>query len=108
MVVASTPDSLMLDMLIARNSSVFQQIEIRDTMSLARSEIQSLMGRRLSLTKSLLVTVATGAAAFGIIKGIDQIVGGTGDDEDGGTPTARVPVFRWVGTRLETIFGRIR
>jgi hypothetical protein len=108
MVVASTPDSLMLDMLIARNSSVFQQIEIRDTMSLARSEIQSLMGRRLSLTKSLLVTVATGAAAFGIIKGIDQIVGGTGDDEDGGTPTARVPVFRWVDTRLETIFGRIR
>ena len=107
-VVAAGADSLALDMLIARNPSAFQQIEIRDTLTLARTEIQSMMGRQLSVTKSVLVTIGAGAAAFAIIKGIDQIIGGTGDDEDGGTPTARVPVIRWVGSRLETIFGRIR
>lgn len=104
-VVEATEDSIALDVLIARTSSTFQQVEIRDTMRLATSEIQSISARRLSATKSLLVGAAAVAAGVAIVAAIDQIVGGTGDPDDGGTPTARVSVLRWVG-HLETIFGR--
>lgn len=104
-VVEATEDSITLDVLIARSSSTFQQVEIRDTMRLATTEIQSISARRLSATKSLLVGAAAVAAGVAIVTAIDQIVGGTGDDDDGGTPTARVPLLRWIG-HLETIFGR--
>jgi hypothetical protein len=106
-VVESTSDSLAINVLVVRSSTTFQDFEIRDTVHLGTGEIQGLMGRKISVTKSLLFTVAAGAAAFAIVKGIDEVVGGTGDDPDGGGPqTLRVPIFRWAGARLlPALFG---
>jgi hypothetical protein len=105
-VVRSTPDTLAVDVLVARSSTTFQDVEIRDTVRLGAGEIQSIMGRKLSVTKSILVTVGAAAAAFGVIKGIDQVVGGTGDGDDGrGNPALQIPIFRLVGTRLLPLFA---
>ncbi|MCI0436424.1 MAG: hypothetical protein L0271_22725 [Gemmatimonadetes bacterium] len=107
-VVESTPDTLALYVLVARSSSTFLPVEIRDTVRLGIMEIQSIMGRQLSATRTALFTVAAGAAAFAVIKGIDAIVGGTDDPGDDGMPTARVPILRWVGSRLQAVFGQTR
>jgi hypothetical protein len=82
-VVESTPSVLHLDVLIARSSSAFQDVVIRDTIQLESSEIQSLMLRKFSPLRSSVFTVGIGVAAFGVIKGIEQVVGGTGDPDDG-------------------------
>ncbi len=107
-VVEASPDSLFLDVLIARSSSTFQDVEIRDTVKLGNGEIQSIQGRYLSVGKTALFTIAVGAAAFAVVKGIDQVVGGTGDDDDNGTPGLRVPVPvpGWSVLRLQLIVGR--
>lgn len=108
-VVETDQDSLALSVLIARSSSAFQDIEIRDTVLLGNAEIESILGRKLSPTKSILSAVVAGAAAFAIVKGFDQIVGGTGEDTGNPPPpAARVPVARWLGVLLRPVFGHAR
>jgi hypothetical protein len=91
-VVESSPESISLDVLVARSSSVFQNVMLRDTVQLQSSEIQSILTRKLSVPRTALFTVGAIAAAFGIIKGIDQVVGGTGESPPGGNPTLRFPL----------------
>ncbi len=108
-VLASTPDSVSLDVLVARSTSAFQPIELRDTVRLGATEIGSIMGRRLSASRSALFTVVTVAGAIAVIKGIDAVVGGTGDPGDNGEPPAAlVPLFRWIGSHVEAVFWRPR
>lgn len=96
--VTSSSDSLIIDVLVARSSTAFQEVEIRDTVRLGRGEIQSLMARRISIMRSILVTVGAGVAAYAIIRGIDEVVGGTGDGDGRNPPPAlRFPFFRWLG-----------
>lgn len=105
-VVDATADTLLVDVLVARSSTTFQDVEIRDTVRLATGELQTIEGRRLSFMKSALFTVAAGVAAFAVIKGIDQVVGGTNDDDNNGEPGLRVPVPGLKGLRLQVIIGR--
>lgn len=105
-VIDATADTLVMDVLVARSSSAFQDVEIRDTVRLGNRELQSIQGRKFSVVKSALFTVAAGVAAFAVIKGIDQVVGGTDDDDDDGEPGLRVPVPGLRGLRLQVIIGR--
>jgi hypothetical protein len=104
-VVGTTPDTLTLDVLVARSSSQFQDVEIRDTVRLGTAEIQSILGRKLSTAKTVLVMVGAGAAAVAIVTGISSIVGGTGPDDGNPPPPARVPVpvLRWLEVLLRPI-----
>jgi hypothetical protein len=108
-IVEITPEFLALDVLIARSSSQFQDVEIRDTVRLRTDEVQSIEERKVSPIKTALVTVGAAVAVAAVVLGIDAIVGGTGDDGNGnGTPPAiRVPILGWVGARLAPVFVRI-
>jgi hypothetical protein len=100
-IVAVTPEQLTLDVLIARSSSVFQDVEIRDTVRLQTTEIRSIMQRTLSPGRTALLAAGMGAAAVLVVMGIDAISGGTTDD--GGEPppgNLRVPIASWTGGRL--------
>lgn len=90
-VVAANTDTVALDVLIARASSGVQDITIRDTVSLRRADLQSMLERKLSPTRSVVFTLAAAAAAFGLIMGIDQVVGGTGEETDPPPPAFRTP-----------------
>lgn len=92
-VVDAVPQSIVLDVLVARDASRFRDIEIRDTLRLDRAEIESLTARELAPGRSLLFAGAVGAGAYFVIRGITAVVGGNegGDDGDGGTVFA-VPV----------------
>jgi hypothetical protein len=103
-VVEAMGDTLVLDVLVARSSSAFQDVEIRDTVRLGTGEIQSILGRQLSVTRSVLFTVAAGVVAYAVIRGIEEVVGGTGDEDDNGTPGLRVPGR--TGLRLQFIVRR--
>lgn len=104
-VVGADADTIALDVLLARSYSAFQNVTIRDTIRLSTAEIESILARRLSLGKTVLVTLGAGAAAFAIVKGIDQVVGGTGDEDGTGPPGVRVSVPRSV---VDAILGRRR
>lgn len=100
-VVDYTPDALLLDVLIARSSNAIRDVEIRDTIRIETTEVQSIMQRRISPVRSAAFTLAAGAAAVAVIAGIDAIVGGTGDEDGDGPPQAnRVPLLSWKGVRL--------
>ena len=100
-VVNVSPEAFTLDVLVARSASAFQDVTIRDTIRLESAEVQTIMRRSISPTRTALFTVAAGAAAFAVVKGIDSVVGGTGDPDDDGPPnTVLVPVFSWTGLRL--------
>jgi hypothetical protein len=106
-IVDITPETFTLDVLVARSTSAFQDVTIRDTITLETAEVRSLTRRTISPTRSALMALGTGVVAFGIVKSIDAIVGGTGDDDDGnGTPTMRIPVFSWTSLRLLPAFLR--
>lgn len=106
-VVDITPGAFSLDMLIAHGSSAFQDVTIRDTITLRNAEVRSLMKRTLSPVRSGLFALGTGVAAFLVVKSIDSIVGGTGDDDDNGPPqTMRIPVFSWTTSRLLPVLMR--
>jgi hypothetical protein len=90
-VLAATPESITLDLLIARDPSQFSRVEIRDTLTLQRSELQSLMMREVSVTRSLLFAGAVGLGAYAIIRGIGGLVGGNEGEPDPGNP-ALVPL----------------
>ena len=92
-VVESSAQALALDVLVARSSSAFQNVTLRDTVRLESSEIEWVLQRKFSTARTALLVVGAGAAAAGIIAGIDQVVGGTDDPTDPGTPTFRKPGF---------------
>jgi hypothetical protein len=89
-VVEQSPEALTLDVLVARSTSVFQDITIRDTMRVPLSDIQSVMAREISLAKSLLFAGAVGAGAVLVVAGISAISGGSQPGDNGGGPQAIV------------------
>lgn len=106
-IVDITPGAFSLDVLIARSSSAFQDVTIRDTITLENTEVRSLMKRTISPLRTGLFALGTGVAAFAIVKSIDAIVGGTGDDDGNGRPPAmRIPVFSWPSSRLLPVLMR--
>jgi hypothetical protein len=100
LVVGATTEAVSLDVLVARSSNAFQDVVIRDTVTLQLAEIQSLQRRVLSVPRTALFVVAAGAAAFGAITGIKEVVGGTEDPDDPGNPTFTSPLFSWQTLRL--------
>jgi hypothetical protein len=92
-IVEANESSVALDVIVARTNSTFQDMVIRDTVRLETTEIQSVMARKFSPRQTALVTIGAGLAAFAFVKGIDQFVGGTGEDDGGGDPTFTAPVF---------------
>lgn len=100
-IVDITPEKLELDVLVARSTSAFQDVTIRDTITLQTAEVRSIMRRTLSPVRSTLFALGSGVAALGIVMSIEAIVGGTGDDDgDGRPPAMRVPAFRWTSSRM--------
>jgi hypothetical protein len=100
-IVDVAPDAFSIDVLIARSSSAFRDVTIRDTIRLETGEVQSLMRRSISPGRTALFVVGAGAAAFAIVKGIDSVVGGTDEPPGNGEPNVvLVPVFSWAGFRL--------
>lgn len=91
-IVEATSDALKLDVLVVRSSTQFQNIEMRDTVTVARSEIDAVLQRRFAPAKTALVVVGGVVAIAALVAGIDQVVGGTGDEDGGGDPTFRVPL----------------
>ncbi|MGH7461424.1 MAG: hypothetical protein ACREMA_10390 [Longimicrobiales bacterium] len=88
-VVEATPTTVAVNVLVARTSSAFQNVEIRDTVRLETLEIQSLMARKFSPGKTALATVVAALAAYGAFTTFEQIVGGTDDPSDPGNPNIR-------------------
>jgi hypothetical protein len=99
-VVGATPEAVSIDVLVARSSSAFQDVVIRDTVQLQLTEIQSLQRRTLSVPRTALFTVAAGAAAFGLITGIKEVVGGTEDPPGPGNQNFTGPLFSWQTLRV--------
>ena len=102
-VVSASADSIAIDVLVARASSGLQDITIRDTVALRRIDLQSVLERKFSPTRSVLFGLGAGVAAFGVVMGIDQVVGGTGEDDPNPPPTSlrepflvRIPFFQFV------------
>ena len=89
-VLNATTESITLDVLVARDASQFSRAEIRDTLTLHRTELQSVMMREISVTRSVLFAAAIGAGAYAIISGIGGLVGGNEGQPDPGNP-ALVP-----------------
>jgi len=102
-IVEVSDRTVALDVLIARGQTVFENVVIRDTITFARNELESILERKFSPVKTSLVVVAIGAGGFLVVKGIQQVVGGTNDEPPGdGTNADVVPAFR---TRRLTIFS---
>ena len=99
-VVGATPEAVSLDVLVARSSSAFQDVVIRDTVTLQLVEIQSLQRRTLSVPRTALFVVAAGAATVGAIAGIREVVGGTEDQPGNGNQTFTSPLFSWQTLRV--------
>jgi hypothetical protein len=99
-IVGVASDTVTLDVLVARASGALQDVVIRDTLSIPTAEIQTILRRKLSVTKSALFTLAAGASAVAIVVGIDQVVGGTGEPPGGPPPAFRPPWFSFHTLRL--------
>lgn len=107
-IVDITPGAFSLDVLIAQSSSAFQDVTIRDTITLERAEVRSLRKRTLSPVRTGLFALGTGVAAFLVVKSIDSIVGGTDDDDGNGRPPAmRIPIFSWTTSHLVPVLLRL-
>lgn len=89
--VGTSPESITIDRLIARDASQFAAVEIRDTLTLQRSELQSLTMRELSVTRSILFTAAIGVGAYALISSIGGLIGGSEGEPDPGNP-ALIPM----------------
>src|SRR5690606_33869372 len=87
-IVDITPETLSLDVVVARSTSAFQEITLRDTIAFRTGEVRAIMQRRLAPGRTALVTLGVGVAAFAIVKGIDTVVGGTDGDGNGTPPPA--------------------
>jgi hypothetical protein len=107
-VVREDADRLTLDVLIARDVSQFRNVELRDTVLVGHGEVQSILARELSTTRSLVFAGAMGVAAFAIVSGINAIAGGNEGEPDPGNQAAIVPVagirFGGSGFRLVVPF----
>ena len=88
-VIDVSGEALSIDVLVARSSSAFQDVVIRDTVQLRRTEIQSMLQRKISTARTALFAIGAVAGAAVVVMGIDQVVGGTDDPPDGGDPTFR-------------------
>jgi hypothetical protein len=98
-------DSLALDVLVARSASVFQDVEIRDTVRLMTSEIESIQQRRLAVGRTALFTAAVVGGAIALVSGISSIVGGNDEDPPNGNEAIVVPVFSVGSIRSMRVFG---
>jgi hypothetical protein len=101
-IVETMPDAVAIDVLIARSSSALQDVVLRDTVRVEKAEIESMLVRKLSPTRTALFTAGVAAAGVAVVLGIDQVVGGTGDDGDGGNPNFRNAL---VGRRTRILIG---
>ena len=99
-VVGATAQTVAIDVLVARSSSALEDVVIRDTVQLQLTEIQSLQQRKLSVPRTLLFTVAAGAAAFAVATGIKEVVGGTEDPTNPGNQNFTSPLFSWQTLRV--------
>jgi hypothetical protein len=104
-VVQLDNEAISLDVLVARSNSAFQNIEMRDTVRVQTNEIDAIMVRQFSPVRTAVFTAGTLAGAYAVILGIEQVVGGTGDDPDPGQQTFRA-VFSW--QTLRTLLGAWR
>ncbi|MGH7476396.1 MAG: hypothetical protein ACRELD_08905 [Longimicrobiales bacterium] len=92
-VVEAGPDTLALDVLIARSTSVFQDITIRDTISVRVSELQSVTAREIAVGRSILFAAALGTGVALAVAGISAITGGNeGEPGDNGSQAAVLPL----------------
>jgi hypothetical protein len=106
-VVRNTPDSVTLNVLIARSNNAFQDVTIRDTIALQHGEIQTLMERKISASRTALFTVGALVGAIAVAAGISEIVGSTGDTDDPGNPNIRSRYFVGVPlSRVVSLTGR--
>ena len=103
-----TPDALALDILVVRSNSAFQSIEMRDTLKLANTEIDALLGRKFAPARTGIFVIGSLAAVYGILRGIDQVVGGTDDPGDGGNPTFTIPLAAWLNAKVFPAITRSR
>jgi hypothetical protein len=92
-IVEYAADTLSLDVLVARSASMFQDVEIRDTVRLMTSEIASIEERRLSLAKTALFGAAAVGGAIVLVSGISSVVGGNEEDPPDGNEAILVPIF---------------
>jgi hypothetical protein len=92
-IVEASPDTLSLDVLVARSSSVFQDVMIRDTVRLMTSEIESVLQRRLAVGRTVLASAAVVGGAVVVVSGISSIVGGNEEEPGNGNQNVLVPVF---------------
>jgi hypothetical protein len=99
-VVDAGSDSLAMDVIVARASSGLQDLVIRDTVSLQRSEIQSVMRREISAARSVLFALAAGAAAAAVVASVDHVVGGVEEPPDDIPPAMRPSLISWQTLRL--------
>lgn len=104
-IVESTLATLSLDVLVARSSSVFQNVVIRDTVQLQTAEVESILQRRLSPVRSAVFALGAAAGAYALLAGIQQITGGNPDENDPGDPALRMPMFSVTGLRSMRLFG---
>ncbi|MEX2285060.1 MAG: hypothetical protein WEE89_21420 [Gemmatimonadota bacterium] len=99
-IVELSNDGIALDVLVMRSNTSFQSFEVRDTLRLENSEIASIMQRKFAAGRTALVTIGGAAAVFLLVKGIEQVVGGTGDEDGGGDPTFTLPIIAKWGVRF--------
>lgn len=93
-VVGFTSDTLAVDVLVARTTSVFRDVTIRDTVHFGTNEIESIEARHLAPARTALLVAGAGAGAYLIVRGITSVIGGdTGDGDPGPPPALVVPLF---------------
>lgn len=93
--VRESADAIKVNVLLMRDPSQFANVEIRDTISLRRADVESLMVRELSTSRSILFIGALGAAGFAMFKGYQAVAGGAegNPDDGGGNQASVVPLF---------------
>jgi hypothetical protein len=89
-VIDRTDDAITIDVLVARSTSAFQDIVIRDTVRVERAEIASLMEREFSPTRSAAAFAGGALGVFLVVRGITTIFGGDTLEDNGGGPTVTV------------------
>src|SRR5687767_14087300 len=89
------PDSLALDVVIARASSGMQDIVMRYTLTLRRTEIQAMTRRELAAARTALFGLVTTAAAGAVFLSVDHIVGGSEEPPDDIPPAMRSSLLSW-------------
>src|SRR5688572_9241519 len=99
-IVGAAPDSLALDVVVARASNGVQDIVLRDTVTLRSAEIQGLMRREFAPARSALFAVAAGAAAAAVVLSIEHVVGGSEEPPDDIPPAMRPSLISWQTLRL--------